>query len=95
MSTATRFAKLLRLRIADTERTLAGLRAELARTLPRLPSLSEQEKKTLEMMLSATASKMLHDPLTYLKSESCGGRDTSEAKIDIVRTVFGLGEDGE
>ena len=70
-------------------------RAELARTLPRLPSLSEQEKKTLEMMLSATTSKMLHDPLTYLKSESCGGRDTSEAKIDIVRTVFGLGEDGE
>ncbi len=70
-------------------------RAELARTLPRLPSLSEQEKKTLETMLSATASKMLHDPLTYLKSESCGGRDTSEAKIDIVRTVFGLGEDGE
>jgi glutamyl-tRNA reductase len=70
-------------------------RAELARTLPRLPSLSEQEKKTLEMMLSATTTKMLHDPLTYLKSESCGGRDTSEAKIDIVRTVFGLGEDGE
>ena len=70
-------------------------RAELARTLPRLPSLSEQEKKTLEMMLSATTSKMLHDPLTYLKSESCGGRDNSEAKIDMVRTIFGLGEDGE
>jgi len=70
-------------------------RAELARTLPRLPSLSEQEKKTLEMMLSATTSKLLHDPLTYLKSESCGGRDNSEAKVDMVRTIFGLGEDGE
>jgi glutamyl-tRNA reductase len=70
-------------------------RAELAKTLPRLQSLSEQEIKTLEMMLSATTSKMLHDPLTYLKGESCGGRDNSEAKIDMVRTIFGLGEDGE
>jgi glutamyl-tRNA reductase len=70
-------------------------RMELDKTLPRLPSLSEQEKKTLETMLSAITSKLLHDPLTYLKSESCSGRETIEMKLNMVRTIFGLGEDKE
>ena len=46
-------------------------------------------------MLSAVTAKMLHAPLTYLKSESCGGRDNSEAKIDTVRTIFDLGDDDQ
>lgn len=66
-------------------------RAELDKTLPRLNGLSEEDKHAIEVMLSAISSKMLHGPLAYLKSESCGGRDNSEAKIDTVRTIFGLG----
>ena len=68
-------------------------RSEMEKTLPRLAALSGEEKQAIEVMLSAITAKMLHDPLVYLKSESCGGRDTSEAKINILRTIFGLGED--
>lgn len=68
-------------------------RAELERTLPRLQSLTGQEKKSIEMMAAAIAAKVLHDPLAYLKSESCGGRDNSEAKITLVRNLFALGDD--
>lgn len=70
-------------------------RLELERTLPRLQSLTEQEKKGLEMMTAAITARILHDPLSYLKGESCGGRDSSEVKIDTVRTLFGLGDDKE
>ena len=66
--------------------------AELARTLPRLPSLTDQEKKGVEMMVAAIAAKVLHDPLAYLKSESCGGRDTSETKIGVIRDLFNLSD---
>ena len=68
-------------------------RSEMEKTLPRLAALSGEEKQAIEVMLSAITAKMLHDPLVFLKSESCGGRDTSEAKINILRTIFGLGED--
>ncbi len=68
-------------------------RMELERTLPRLQSLTEQEKKGLEMMTASITARILHDPLSYLKGESCGGRDTSEVKINMVRTLFGLGDD--
>jgi len=68
-------------------------RGELEKTLPRLAALSGEEKQVIEVMLSAITAKMLHDPLMYLKSESCGGRDTSEAKINMVRSIFGLGGD--
>lgn len=68
-------------------------RAELEKTLPRLAALSGEERQAIEVMLSAITAKMLHFPLVYLKSESCGGRDTSEAKINQVRTIFGVGED--
>ena len=36
-----------------------------------------------------------HNPMIYLKSESCAGRDNSDMKVTIVRELFGLtnGED--
>lgn len=63
-------------------------RAELERTLPRLKNLSPKERESVEKMAAAITSKMLHDPLVYLKSESC--KDQSEMKVDIFRSVFGL-----
>jgi len=39
-------------------------------------------------MASAIVSKLLHDPVIYLKSESC--KDQSEMKVDIFRSVFDL-----
>ena len=76
--------------------TIAALRAkgnkisqmELERTLPRLKNLTPKEQKSIEKMASAIVSKLLHDPVIYLKSESC--KDQSEMKVDIFRSLFDL-----
>lgn len=65
---------------------------ELGRTLPRLSDLSDTERRNIEKMAIAIGAKLLHDPLLYLKSDSCHGRDNSQAKVDMVRSVFGLEE---
>lgn len=71
--------------------------AELDRTLSRLPGMNEADRKSVEKMVAAILAKILHDPLIYLKSESCAGRDNSDLKITVVRELFGLsnGEDGK
>lgn len=76
--------------------TIAALRAkgnkisqmELERTLPRLKNLTPKEQKSVEKMASAIVSRLLHDPLIYLKGESC--KDQSEMKVDLFRSVFDL-----
>jgi glutamyl-tRNA reductase len=71
---------------------------ELERTLARMTSISDNDRKALERMIGAIGSKFLHDPLTYIKSESCAGRDNSDQKVTIIRELFGLhagGENGE
>lgn len=61
---------------------------ELERTIPRLSSLSEKERKSVEKMAHSIASRLLHDPMIYLKSESC--KDQSSMKVDMFRSVFDL-----
>lgn len=81
--------------------TIAALRrktdeickSELARTINRLKSISDGDRKMLEKMVSAIGSKVVHDPLIYLKSEACGGRDDSDEKIDTLRRIFDLKDD--
>ena len=70
---------------------------ELERTLPRLPRLDEAERKILAKMTDAMIAKILHDPLMYIKSESCAGRDNRDLKVTVVRELFGLvkDEDGQ
>jgi glutamyl-tRNA reductase len=72
-------------------------RAELDRTLARMPGVTEDDRKSVEKMVAAIIAKILHDPLIYLKSESCAGRDNSDLKITVVRELFGLnnGDDGK
>ena len=65
-------------------------RAELDRTLAKMPEMQEVDRKNLEKMVMALTSKILHDPLMYLKSESCAGRDNSDIKVTTVRELFGL-----
>jgi len=69
-------------------------RQELEKTLARLPELSDRERRSLEKMVSAISAKILHDPLQYLKNDSCGGRDHTRVKVETVRNVFGLGGNG-
>lgn len=65
-------------------------RQELNKTLARLDSLSEKDRQALEKMIGAISSKLLHDPLSYLKQQACGHRDDTDRRLDTVRNVFGL-----
>lgn len=63
---------------------------ELEKTLGKLSGVSEADRKHLEKMISAINAKVLHNPLTYLKAESCMGRDNRDKKVAIIRELFGL-----
>lgn len=63
-------------------------RIEIERTLPRLKNLSDKERKSIEKMAGAIVSRILHDPVMYLKSESC--KDQSDMKVDFFRSLFNL-----
>jgi glutamyl-tRNA reductase len=63
-------------------------RIELERTLCRLQNLSGDEQKSIEKMALAISSKLLHDPVSFLKAESC--KEQSEIKVEMIRTAFGL-----
>lgn len=65
-------------------------RQELEKTLSRLDGLSENDRKALEKMIGSISSKMLHDPLSYLKQQACGHRDDTDKRLDTIRNVFGL-----
>jgi glutamyl-tRNA reductase len=49
------------------ERAEAIRRAEIERTLARLPNLSEREQATLQAMTAAIVNKLLHQPIATLK----------------------------
>lgn len=65
-------------------------RLELEKTLSKMSSLSEKERKSLEKMAAAITSRILYDPLQYLKGDACRGRDNTQLKVETVRNVFGL-----
>ncbi|PHR27701.1 MAG: glutamyl-tRNA reductase [Desulfotalea sp.] len=65
---------------------------ELAKTIGKLSGLSEHDRKHLEKMISAINTKVLHNPLMYLKADSCMGRDNRDKKVATIRELFGLGE---
>jgi glutamyl-tRNA reductase len=76
--------------VALRERVRSVVREELARTAPRLKSLTEAEQKTLEAMGEAIVNKILHRPLTQLKQ----AREAPEGPelIASVRRLFALDE---
>ena len=63
--------------------------AELERTTPRL-ELSDKDEKTLEAMVNAIVNKLLHRPLSELKSGAEG--PDADALIDATRRLFDLEE---
>ena len=64
--------------------------SEVSKTLARM-DLSESDREKVEKLAQAITAKMLHNPLRFLKSESC--RKGEDSKIDMVRTVFGIEND--
>ena len=64
--------------------------SELEKTLARMPNMTDSERESMARMVTAITTKILHDPLMYIKSESCAGRDNSDLKVTTVRELFGL-----
>jgi glutamyl-tRNA reductase len=69
--------------------------SELDRTLARMPDITDSDRENLTRMVTAITSKIMHDPLMYLKGESCAGRDNSDLKVTTVRELFGLTKSNE
>ncbi|PID74392.1 MAG: glutamyl-tRNA reductase [Desulfobacterales bacterium] len=82
----------LRPTILDLKTHIEGIgNSELERTLRKMSSLSEEDRRSLEKMVSAINSRLLHNPLLYLKADSCK-RETRDTKIATLREVFRLGK---
>lgn len=57
---------------------------ELQRTLDRLPNLTDDERKRLDLMTKALVNRLLHAPVTRLRDQG------SERHLDAVRELFEL-----
>ncbi len=64
------------------------MRAEIERTLPRLGSLDDKDRRTLEAMADAVVNKLLHHPLMELKRRADG--TDNALLIDATRRLFDL-----
>ncbi len=60
--------------------------AQLDRTLKKLRPLSDEERESLEAMTKAIVTKMLNDPIQYLKKTGYGRKDYAQ----IVNELFQL-----
>jgi len=66
-----------------------GIReAEVAKTLGTLKSLSENERRSVEMLANAIVNKLLHEPMMFLKNSA--PHDNPQLKLAFVRQLFGL-----
>ena len=66
--------------------------SHLERTVKRLPSLTEEERYSLEMMTKAIVAKILKDPIHSLKANGRSNRDYTEY-AEMVRELFQLNEE--
>jgi glutamyl-tRNA reductase len=74
--------------VALRERVRSVVHAELERTLPRLKSVSDGEKKSLEIMCDAIVGKLLHTPMTELKKSR--EEPDGDQLVTSVRKLFAL-----
>ena len=63
-------------------------RAELSRTLTRMPGLSEEERERVDALTRAMMKKLLHEPIARLRDPERGREETA-----AVRHLFGLDRD--
>lgn len=64
---------------------------ELKKALGRMGDLSERQQSTLEALTSAIVNKLLHQPITRLKTQADVGDDGQYVRV--TRELFGLDED--
>lgn len=86
------------LRTLDVVPTIVALRDkaeairqnEIRKTLSQLPSLGERERQAIEVLTESIASKLLHDPILFLKKKA--GRDSKQLFVDYTQQLFNLSD---
>lgn len=73
------------------QRAEAIRREELAKTLRRLPDLTEAERAHIEAMTQALVKQILHAPTQRLRAEASSSR--APAYASLVRSLFDLNDD--
>jgi glutamyl-tRNA reductase len=63
---------------------------EIERTLGHIKDLSPKAQKSIEKMAGAIVTKLLHDPINYMKADRPG--DKGE-KLAFIRHLFDLDHD--
>ncbi|RJR39791.1 MAG: glutamyl-tRNA reductase [Deltaproteobacteria bacterium] len=67
--------------------------AELDKTLKHLGPLTDEQRQALEVLTHSIASKLIHDPILFLKGDQHPERPTQS--LDLVRRLFNLDPDRE
>jgi len=87
-----RQAGALKPTIVGLRRKVRGVLAgELERTLPRLPDLSDKERRSLEKMLDAMTNKLVHRTISELKANA--GTPEGQALVETTRRLFDIPEE--
>jgi glutamyl-tRNA reductase len=76
--------------VALRKKADAICKAEIDRTLGICDDLSPKARKSIEKMAGAISSKLLHDPISYMKTDHPGDRGE---KLAFVRQLFDLDRD--
>jgi glutamyl-tRNA reductase len=88
------------LRTLDVVPTIIALREkaesirqnEIRRTMAQLPSLGERERQAIEVLTESIISKLLHDPILFLKKKA--GRESKQLFVDHTQQLFNLSDGG-
>jgi glutamyl-tRNA reductase len=62
--------------------------AELARSLNKLPNLSEDDRREIEYLTERIVNKILNQPTQILKKEA--SQHTGYKHLDAIKNLFGL-----
>jgi len=74
--------------ISDLQGKFEQVRAaELAKAMKKLKGLSDKEKQAVEVVTKGIINKLLHGPMSYLRSEDADG---SKASVSQIRNLFKL-----
>jgi glutamyl-tRNA reductase len=76
--------------VALRQKADAICKDEIERTLGNIKDFSPKAQKSIEKMAGAIANKLLHDPITYMKTDQPG--DKGE-KLAFIRQLFALDDD--
>jgi glutamyl-tRNA reductase len=77
--------------ISLREKALAICQAEMRKSLSQMGPLSQEQQQALEVLTQSIASKLLHDPIIFLKNNH--HRKRSRQELDLIRRLFNLDPD--